>query len=131
MSKSIRAVDLFCGAGGSSSGLASACAAAGRSLDLTAVNHWRLAIETHALNHPSARHLCEPVDANEPRKAVSGKVDLLWASPECTHGSWKAKSTRSLPGQSKWALIQSPRYSASGPRTSASDSKSSNRFSAW
>lgn len=45
--------DLFCGAGGSSSG---AQAVAGVRVRM-ATNHWALAIETHNLNHPDTdRH---------------------------------------------------------------------------
>ncbi|MGH9472431.1 MAG: DNA cytosine methyltransferase, partial [Terriglobales bacterium] len=85
----IRAVDLFCGAGGSSTGLAQLCAERGWRLDLTAINHWQTAVETHARNHPDARHLCESMENLDPRKVwTSGKrLDVLWASPECVHHS--------------------------------------------
>ncbi len=84
----IRAADLFAGAGGFSTGLARAAQALGRRLELVAVNHWPVAVETHAANHPRARHYCEPVDAVNPRQAVpSGKLDLLLAGPSCTHHS--------------------------------------------
>ncbi len=88
MSKTIYAADLFCGAGGTSTGLSQACEAAGVTLDLTAVNHWPTAVQTHAANHPKARHLCESLDTIDPRKiAPHSKLDLLLASPECTHHS--------------------------------------------
>lgn len=84
----VRAADLFCGAGGSSTGLARACAARGLRLDLTAVNHWPVAVETHSANHPDARHLCESLDSIDPRRLYRrGRLDLLVASPECTHHS--------------------------------------------
>ena len=83
----IRAADLFCGAGGSSTGLARACERAGARLQLTAINHWDVAVETHATNHPDARHLCTTLDAVDPRKACPERLDLLIASPECTHHS--------------------------------------------
>jgi DNA (cytosine-5)-methyltransferase 1 len=81
------AADLFCGAGGTSSGLARACAELNISLDLLAINHWELAIKTHSLNHPTAKHLCENLDGVDPRKLITGKLNLLVASPECTHHS--------------------------------------------
>lgn len=85
---SIHAVDLFCGAGGTSTGLMQACQALGVKLDLFAINHWRIAVETHAQNHPSVNHMCADVDQVNPRKAAKrGGVDLLVASPECTHHS--------------------------------------------
>lgn len=83
----LRCADLFCGAGGSSTGLRQVADAMGVGLDLTAVNHWRTAVETHAANHPDARHICESLDSIDPRKVTGGKLDLLWASPECTHHS--------------------------------------------
>lgn len=86
--KIITAADLFCGAGGTSTGLELACQALGYKLNLLAINHWDTAIETHTSNHPAAEHLCMNVDQVDPKKAVpSGKLDLLIASPECTHHS--------------------------------------------
>lgn len=82
------AVDLFCGAGGTSSGLYYACESMGFGIDLLAVNHWRIAIETHKTNHPDARHICATLENIDPRKEIkSGHLDILVASPECTHHS--------------------------------------------
>lgn len=83
----IKAADLFCGAGGSSTGLMQAVERSGHKLDLLAVNHWQRAVETHAANHPGANHLCHDLDNIDPKKATGGKLDLLIASPECTHHS--------------------------------------------
>lgn len=86
--KTILAADLFCGAGGTSTGLIQAAESIGARVDLTAINHWDIAIETHAANHPGARHLCETLDAVNPRTLYpSGRINLLVASPECTHHS--------------------------------------------
>lgn len=88
--KALRAVDLFCGAGGTSTGLAQAAGAAGLRLELLAVNHWDVAIETHSANHPEARHLCATLDSIDPRKvcrSMRARLDLLIASPECMHHS--------------------------------------------
>lgn len=88
MAKIIHAADLFCGAGGTTTGLHIAAEAMGLNLRLTAVNHWERAIETHAHNHPWAHHFCTGLDALKPSKAVPGrKLDMLIASPECTHHS--------------------------------------------
>ncbi|WP_432090904.1 DNA cytosine methyltransferase [Streptomyces sp. NRRL F-5630] len=69
--------DLFCGAGGSSTGLV----AAGYDLRLAA-NHWQRAVETHASNHPGADHLCADVNNYDMRRLP--RTDVLWASPICT-----------------------------------------------
>lgn len=86
--RQIYAADLFCGAGGTSSGLFHACESMGITVDLVAINHWTVAIETHRANHPEARHICANLENIDPRQAVpSGRLDLLVASPECTHHS--------------------------------------------
>lgn len=72
--------DLFCGAGGSSLGLA----AAGFELRLAA-NHWDRAIETHAANFTDAEHLCADVNNYDMRRLPT--TDVLWASPICTEVS--------------------------------------------
>lgn len=106
MGRVIRAADLFCGAGGTSTGLMQAAAAMGVKVELTAVNHWPVAIETHAANHPGAEHLCESLDNIDPRKI--GELDLLMASPECTHHS-VARGGRPINDQSRataWHVIR-------------------------
>lgn len=113
----IKAADLFCGAGGSSTGLKRVAEALGVRLDLTAVNHWPKAVETHAANHPEARHVCESIDNIDPRKVTGGSLDLLWASPECTHHS-TARGGKPINDQSRstawcvvrWAEALRPRY---------------------
>lgn len=88
MGKLIRAADLFCGGGGTSSGLYQACRQLGATVDLVAVNHWAVAIQTHKANHPDARHICASLDSIDPRVAVpEGHLNILVASPECTYHS--------------------------------------------
>ncbi|MEO7716293.1 MAG: DNA cytosine methyltransferase [Capsulimonas sp.] len=80
--------DLFCGAGGTSTGLLRAAAALGFAVQLLAINHWPVAIDTHTANHPDVTHICETIDGADPRAIVPGGIlDLLVASPECTHFS--------------------------------------------
>lgn len=79
----MRAVDLFAGAGGSSTGATQAGVRV-----VAAVNHWRLAVDTHRLNHPGARHYCQDAALMDPRDLPPH--DLLLASPEC-RGHTKAK----------------------------------------
>ncbi|MFI5426090.1 DNA cytosine methyltransferase [Aeromicrobium sp. UC242_57] len=73
--------DLFCGAGGSSTG---ALSVPGVSVRLAA-NHWDLAIETHNANHPNTDHLQADISQTDPRYIPT--TDMLWASPECTNHS--------------------------------------------
>ncbi len=88
MGRIVYAADLFCGAGGTSTGLALAAEAMGLDLRLTAVNHWEVAVDTHAANHPWARHMRTALEGLKPSRAVpGGALDLLVASPECTHHS--------------------------------------------
>jgi DNA (cytosine-5)-methyltransferase 1 len=99
--KKIFAVDMFCGAGGTSTGLAMACSAAGIEVDLLAINHWTIAIETHSAQHPWARHMCASVDHVRPTDAVpGGRLHLLVASPECTHHA-RARGGRPMNEQSR------------------------------
>jgi DNA (cytosine-5)-methyltransferase 1 len=79
--------DLFCGAGGSSSG---AIQVPGVTVRMAA-NHWRLAVETHNTNHPDADHDCADISQTDPRRYPT--TDILWASPECTNHS-QAKGQR-------------------------------------
>lgn len=99
--KPVRAVDLFCGAGGFSTGLLRVGDRRGRSIDLLAINHWDDAINTHSLNHPGVRHLQEDLAVVDPRRAVpGGKLDLLLASPECTSHSY-SRGGRPISEQSR------------------------------
>jgi len=85
---SILAADLFCGAGGTSSGLLEAASDLGLVVDLVAINHWDVAIATHKENHPGVRHFNSDMVKVDPLDAVpAGRLRLLVASPECTHFS--------------------------------------------
>lgn len=88
MSRTFLCADLFCGAGGTSTGATRALRRAGHTLELVAVNHWDKAIATHSANHPRARHYCVNLDTSSPEEIVpEGYLDLLMASPECVHHS--------------------------------------------
>ncbi len=109
MRKTFEVVDMFCGAGGESTGIMRAAAARDMNIRLTAINHWERAIETHAANHPNAVHLCESIERIDPTKTIpGGKVNLLWASPECTHHS-VARGGRPRSDQSRasaWLILK-------------------------
>ncbi|HEY2644059.1 MAG TPA: DNA cytosine methyltransferase [Galbitalea sp.] len=72
--------DLFCGAGGSSSGLV----ASGFKV-VIAANHWKIAIDSHQINHPETDH--SSADLSQVDPSYFPTTDILWASPECTNHS--------------------------------------------
>lgn len=77
-------VDLFAGGGGGSEALRQAI---GRDPD-EAINHDKLALAMHAVNHPFTRHWAEDVFFTHPRRVAAGRpVGWLHASPDCTHFS--------------------------------------------
>ncbi len=94
-------IDLFCGAGGTSTGVNSARYKGERCAKVIAcVNHDKNAIASHAANHPDALHFTEDIRTLELSPLVSHvekcKIEnpdahiVLWASLECTNFS-KAK----------------------------------------
>ncbi len=107
--RTIFAADLFCGAGGTSQGMLMAANRIHADLELLAINHWQVAIDTHALNHPGAKNLCTGVDVVDPLKLVpGGRLNVLWASPECTHHS-VARGGRPMCDQSRasaWHILR-------------------------
>jgi DNA (cytosine-5)-methyltransferase 1 len=85
-----RVADLFCGAGGFSTGAMRAARALGQPLQLIAVNHWPVAIATHQRNHPehAERTHCADLESARPLQLVpEGSLDLLLASPSCVFHS--------------------------------------------
>lgn len=96
---SLTLTDLFCGAGGSSTG---AIQVPGVSVRV-ASNHWQLAIDTHNTNHQDADHICADLSQIDPRYFPT--TDLLWASPECTNHS-RAKGKKKPDGQAElWGEV--------------------------
>ena len=100
--------DLFCGAGGSSTGAEKAISSIGGVMKLVAVNHWPLAVRTHQINHPRARHVVEDVTMADPEAIVpEGRLDLLMASPECKFYS-RARGGKPIHDQGRmnpWAVF--------------------------
>lgn len=80
-------LDLYCGAGGFSTGFAEAM----RELRLTfreiAINHWCRAVETMRANHPGVCAMQMDIDAATPDDIETDVIDYLHASPSCTHHS--------------------------------------------
>jgi DNA (cytosine-5)-methyltransferase 1 len=81
MTSNLTLTDLFCGAGGSSTGAIDVPGVSVR----VASNHWQLAVDTHAANHGDTGHVCADLSQIDPR--YYPRTDILWASPECTNHS--------------------------------------------
>ncbi|MEI7176006.1 DNA cytosine methyltransferase [Pectobacterium carotovorum] len=79
----MRAIDLFAGLGGSSSG----ARMAGVSV-VWAANHWREAVDIHTRNHPETIHSCQDLHQADWSKVPAH--DILLASP-CCQGHSKAR----------------------------------------
>nr|WP_293837521.1 DNA cytosine methyltransferase [uncultured Arsenicibacter sp.] len=113
-------VDLFCGAGGTTTGFAKAM------LDnqqicktIACVNHDLVAIKSHAANHPETLHFTEDITlmdlsvltahVNAMRKRYPDAKLLLWASLECTNFS-NAKGGKPRDADSRSLADHMPRY---------------------
>lgn len=82
----ITVTDQFCGAGGSSQGVRKYAETIGGGVEVKlALNHWKLAIDTHNTNFPDTIHDCTDISACDPRRYIS--TDILITSPECTNHS--------------------------------------------
>jgi DNA (cytosine-5)-methyltransferase 1 len=105
----IRAIDLFCGAGGSSFGATKA------GVDVVAgFDMWDLAVKTYRVNFPKAdvfqTNLQKLTDEEIRRiKSSIGNIDLILASPECTNHS-KAKGNAERDEESKETAFEAIRF---------------------
>ncbi|MBZ4400395.1 DNA cytosine methyltransferase [Myxococcus sp. AS-1-15] len=96
-------VVLFAGCGGADKGIEAVLGP----MDI-AINHSPTAIAVHRDNFPNATHYISDVWEVSPEQAVNGHpVDVLWASPDCTHfsvakgGAPREKGIRSL----AWVVV--------------------------
>lgn len=97
----MKAVDLFAGAGGFTTGATEA----GFTV-LAAANHWRKAVEIHALNHPDTEHLCQ--DLCQADFTQMPRHDVLMASPACqghTKARGKERPHHDACRSTAWAVI--------------------------
>lgn len=105
-----RFVDLFCGGGGSITGAVNALRSAGMAYEGRGFNHWDLAIRTIQANHPEIvpdfQRACAPIESVLPDEIFAEdptRIDVVWASPSCTHhsiaagGKPKSNQLRSQP----------------------------------
>lgn len=101
-----RAVDLFAGGGGFSTGAAMAGVHV-----VWAANHWPLAVEIHKINHPDTLHACQ--DLQQADWSLVAQHDILLASP-CCQGFSNARGTdrphHDLQRSTAWAVISAAEY---------------------
>lgn len=98
----MRAIDCFAGWGGFT------CAAEQAGVDVVwAANHWPLAVEAHALNHPQTEHVCQ--DLRQADWTALPSYDLLLASPACQgHSSASQPNRRPIHDAMRataWAVV--------------------------
>lgn len=108
-------VDLFCGAGGTTTG----AEASGHCKVIAAVNHDKNAIASHASNHGDVHHFVEDIRTLNTSKLVQIADDwrvkypdaklIIWASLECTNFS-KAKGGLPRDADSRTLAEHLPRY---------------------
>lgn len=104
----MRCSDLFAGAGGFST----AAQAAGCEV-VWAANHWPDAVEWHAVNHPSAQHVCQDLHQADWSKVPAH--DLMLASPCCqghskARGKAKGNPQHDASRSTAWAVVSAAEY---------------------
>lgn len=100
--KQLNCADLFCGAGGTSSGAESTGAARVR----FAVNHWSVAVQTHSANFPDAKHVNSRLDQVSPNRSYvfcGTKSDITRQIGNSVSPPVAAAITRAIAGPSDGA----------------------------
>lgn len=102
----MRGIDLFAGAGGFSTGARNA------GVEIVwAANHWPLAVQFHAANHPQAIHSCQ--DLHQANWQDVPAHDLLLASPACQGHSPARGAERphhDAQRSTAWAVVSCAEY---------------------
>jgi len=104
----MKAIDLFAGAGGFSTGAQMAGVQV-----VWAGNHWPVAVETHAANHPGTEHVCQ--DLHQANWEQVPAHDILLASPCCQgHSKARGKSANNpqhdASRSTAWAVVSALEY---------------------
>ncbi|WP_312594423.1 DNA cytosine methyltransferase [Comamonas terrigena] len=99
----MKAIDLFAGAGGFSTGATMAGVQV-----VWAANHWPLAVQYHAVNHPDAAHLCQDLHQADWSQVPSS--DILLAAPCCqghskARGKAKGNPQHDASRSTAWAVV--------------------------
>jgi len=104
--KQVRAIDLFCGAGGSSWGAKCAGVEIVAGFDM-----WPVAESVYRSNFPKAKFFSGKLEDHDPDALASefGKIDLIMASPECTNHS-VAKGNKPRCEKSRGTALQVLRF---------------------
>ena len=100
------AIDLFAGMGGNTEGARMAGIRT-----LWAANHWRIATDTHAANHPDTEHSCQDLHQADWRHVP--QHDLLMASPACTGHTparGKERPHHDAARSTAWAVVSAAEY---------------------
>lgn len=102
----MKAIDLFAGAGGFSTGAVMAGCRV-----VWAANHWRAAVDVHAINHPGTDHACQDLHQTDWRNVPAH--DLLLASPAC-QGHSNARGTERAHHDAQrstaWAVVSAAEF---------------------
>jgi DNA (cytosine-5)-methyltransferase 1 len=88
-------VDYFAGLGGFTLGATRAGARV-----VAAINHWPVAVQTHAANHPEVLHACEDLTRFDPRRLPA--FDILVASPACQGHARARGVAQGSAGDARW-----------------------------
>lgn len=97
----MKAIDLFSGAGGFSTG----ANMAGIQV-VWAANHWPAAVQVHANNHPSTAHMCQDLQQADWTQVPAH--DLLLASPACqghSRARGKERAHHDAQRSTAWAVV--------------------------
>ena len=85
--RELNTVDLFCGAGGASTGMELALSRLKMKHRGLAINHWSVAVDTMKINHPDIDTKQMSIEEAVPADLVpGGEVDLLWKNSSSSEG---------------------------------------------
>jgi len=102
----MKAIDLFAGAGGFTTGAAMA------GIEVVwAANHWPAAVQVHADNHPETAHVCQ--DLQQADWTTVPAHDILLASPCCqghSHARGKDRPQHDASRSTAWAVVSAAEY---------------------
>lgn len=102
----MKAIDLFAGAGGFSTGATMAGVQV-----VWAANHWPAAVQVHSNNHPDTQHACQ--DLQQADWSQVPAHDLLLASPACqghSRARGKERAVHDAMRATAWAVVSAAEY---------------------